>query len=212
MHAGVASPAVVGRLRSFAQGSAQDVDDLSTKDVVGLELREYLDELVVAALVELSNDVGPDVGLGRQNPEQLMPNRLRQLRESFDGLVTRHGSVRQQTSRGQPFDIIHHQDGPHSVVCLLRAGDDLVPAHAAARRENIHWSGDLRTRDSFAPPSADGIVQAATKRSCGRDPSASLPDTIGQRTIRRNDGERPRGLIFGHDLRDLVIGRVASPP
>src|SRR3954471_196643 len=55
-------------------------------------------------------------------------------------------------------------------------------------------------------------VHAAAEGTGGHDLGASLLDPLHERSIRRHDGDGLRRLGFGDELRDVVIGRVASPP
>jgi hypothetical protein len=55
-------------------------------------------------------------------------------------------------------------------------------------------------------------IQAAAKGTGGCNLGASLSDPIRERSIRRHDIDGLRALGFGDELRDLVIGRVASRP
>lgn len=75
------------RLRLFLQRLAQDINDLRAENVVPLKVRKHLDEVVIASLMELSNDVRTDIGLGRQDSQEVATNGLRQLGEPFDRII-----------------------------------------------------------------------------------------------------------------------------
>lgn len=55
----------IAALRVLPQRFPQNIDDLRTQDIVRLKLRQKVDEIVITAFVELSDDVRTRVSLSR---------------------------------------------------------------------------------------------------------------------------------------------------